>query len=270
MKLRECIFEKKMIQKEILAEMQISIKVLRSIAKKLNLDINANAKFVPNREPSEIYRNEVLHLLRRQGEISSNDVKKMNSRAYAWFFANDFEWLQNLFTPEKEKSYWTEKDERLLARFQTVYEDLQKSGDTKRRVTIGYLCSLAGMVINSREQQQIKNQLNLTPKLKDFMNSVLETEDMWIKRRVKEIVLCLKESGSSLTLTHVRKQLTVRCWKFNQYKDFIATTIKEYKMTVRCSYCGSDNVCKAGYDYRRRQKYLCKNPECSQKKFKIQ
>jgi len=267
-KLRDCIFEKKMSQKNILTEMQISIKVLRSIARKLNLDINANAKFVPNKNPRGLYQKQVLQLLKQQPEMSSNDVKHMLPRVYAWFHRNDFEWLQNLFTPEKKKAYWKEKDDRLLARFQNIYEDLQKSGDTRRRVTMGYLCSLAGMVVNSSEQQQVKNQLNLMPRLKHFMNSVLENDDTWIKRRVVEIVLCLKEKGESLTLTHVRKQLTVRCWKFNQYKDFISTTIKEHKMTVLCPYCGSDNVCKDGYDYRRIQKYLCRNPECPRKKFK--
>lgn len=268
-KLRDCIFEKKMIQKDILTEMQISIKVLRSIAKKLNLDINANAKFVPNRNPRELYQKQVLQLLEKQSEISANDVKRLLSRAYSWFFVNDFEWLQNLITPEKKKTYWKEKDERLLLLFQSVYSDLQSNGNTKRRITIGYLCSLAGMTVNSREQQQIKNQLTLTPKLKHFMNSVLETEDAWVKRRVGEIILCLKEQGVSLTVTNVRKQLSVRQKKFNQYKDFIVTTIKKHKMTVHCPHCGSNKVCKNGYDYWRIQKYLCRNPECPRKKFKI-
>ena len=267
-KLRECIFVKKMIQKEIAKEMQISIQGLRPIAAKLNLDTNANAKFVPNRNPRELYQKQILQLLEEQPEISSNDVKNLLSRAYAWFFVNDFVWLQNLFTPEKKKSYWKEKDEKLLSLFQSVYDNLQHNGNNKRRVTMGYLCSLAGMVINSKEQQQVKNQLNLTPKLKHFMNNVLETEEAWINRRVADIILNLKERGIPVTLTHVRKQLTVRQCKFNQYKDFIITTIKKHQMTVYCPYCGSDNFCKDGYDYRRIKKYLCKNPECLCKRFK--
>ena len=145
---------------------------------------------------------------------------------------------------------------------------MKERGDTKRRVTIGYLCSLAG-ITDSKEMQQVKNQLNLLPKLKEFMCSVLETEDEWIKRRVTEIILQLKERGCPITLYRVRKQLTIRQVKFEKYREPIVAMVEEAKVvTMWCPHCGSDKVCKDGY-YKKWQKYLCRNPDCLYKRFKV-
>jgi len=226
-KLRECIFERKMIQKEILKEMQISANKLKSLANEWGLDVNANAKGIPTINPGDLYKKQVLLLLEKQPEISSNDVRELVSdAAYVWFHKNDFQWLQNLLTPEKEKVHWKEKDERLTSLFQSVYTDLQQNGDTRRRVTISYLCTLAG-IIGSMEQQRIKNQLNLLPNLKHFMDSVLETEDKWIARRVTEIHLRYKKAGRKLRINHVRKDIHVRTKKFNFYKESILALMDE-------------------------------------------
>jgi hypothetical protein len=226
-KLRECIFEKKMIQKELAMEMGVSLKGLKSAADKVGLDINTNAKIIPNRNPGGLYKAQVLELLEKQPELSSNDLRCLLSRTYSWLIRHDPEWLKNFLTPEKQKAQWKEKDERLTLLFQTVYADLQKYGNTKRRVTIGFLCALAGMAVNSVEQQRVKNQLNLLPNLKRFMDSVLETEDKWIARRVTEIHLRYKEAGRKLRITHVRKDISVRNSKFNLYKNSILALIDE-------------------------------------------
>jgi len=268
-KLRECIYVEKLNQRDIASKMLVAVDTLLGIAEKLGLDTNTNARYIPNRSPGDIYRNQILQLLEMHGEISSNDVKQMNSRAYSWFIAYDPEWLQSLFTPEKEKIHWKEKDKRLLSLFQTVYTDLQKSGNTKRRVTIGYLCSLAGITC-SKEYQQVKNQLNLTPMLKIFMTEVLETETVWMHRRVTEIISHLNANGHRLTVNKVRSHLSIRQCKFHEYRDYIADMVEKHKIvTVQCPHCGTDKVWK---DYRNKQmqSYLCKNPGCSCKRFKIQ
>jgi len=267
-KLRDCIFIKNMKQKDIIEEMRVSEKLLKRIGKELNLDINANARYVPNKHPGDSYRQEVLELLEKNVEISSNDVKQMNSRAYSWLIHYDHDWLQNLLTPEKQKFYWREKDERLLAIFQNVYDELQKSGNTRRRITIGYLCALAG-ITGSLEMQQVKNQLRLTPRLKKFMDSVLETEDTWMKRRIAESIKSIKKDGCRLTINQVRSRITVRQDTFYKYKSYIADAVDRAKVvTMRCPYCNSDKVCKNGRE-KNWQKYLCRNPDCSYGKFKM-
>ena len=268
-KLRDCIYVKKLIQMDIATEMQISVKGLLSIAEKLGLDTNTNARYVPNRGYGDIYKKEVLQLLEEKGELSSNDLRLMHSRAFSWLYTYDNDWLQNIITPEKKKSYWGEKDETLLELFQNTYTALMENGNTKRRVTIGYLCSLAG-ITGSKEMQQVKNQLNLMPQLKEFMDSVLEKEATWIKRRVTEIIQQLKENDRSITITNVRRHMGVTQRKFNQYRDYIVMRIEETKtVTMQCPHCKSSKVCKNGR-YNEWQKYLCKNSNCPYEKFKIQ
>jgi len=249
--------------------MYISVNLLLTIADNLGLDTNANAKFVPNKNPGDAYRSEVLELLKKQGEISSNDVKKMNSRAYSWLITFEPDWLRGLLTPEKEKIYWKEKDEERLSLFQSIYDELQKNGNRRRRVTLGYLCSLAG-ITGSKESQQVKNQLRLTPKLKNFMSEVLETEPAWIERRVSEIIAHLNENGHRLTVNKVRNHLTLRQCKFQKYRGYIEKMVEKHKIVlIRCPHCGTDKVWK-DQRYKQIQNYICKNPDCSHKRFKVQ
>lgn len=266
-KLRECIYVKKLTQREIAKEMQISLNGLLDIANKLGVDTNAN----PIKSYRNIHRTALLKLLEEYPEISLKDLKQLDSRAHGWLIAFDYEWLRGVITPETKKTFWRERDAQLLPMFQNAYENFRTSGDTKRRVTIWYLCSLVG-ITESKEMHRVRSQLNLLPNLKDFVNAVLENEEAWIKRRVAETIGYIKGNENLLTVGQVRKYIGLTPNQYSKYKAYIANEVEKSKVvTMRCPHCGSNNVCKNGFDSTKKlQRYLCRNSNCSGKRFRVQ
>ena len=59
------------------------------------------------------------------------------------------------------------------------------------------------------------------------MDSVLETEEQWIVRRVTELFFRYEKAGRKLRISHVMKDICVQSKKFNQYKKSILAFMDE-------------------------------------------
>ena len=58
---------------------------------------------------------------------------------------NDFQWLKERLVTDREKRYWAEWEQKQLENLKDAYSIIQKEGDPNRRVTIGWLCTVAGL-----------------------------------------------------------------------------------------------------------------------------
>lgn len=70
---------------------------------------------------------------------------------------------QIAFYIDQEKHYWSEWEEQLKALI-SAYETIRKTGDTDIRITVGWICTVAGL-----RESEIKGRLHRFPDIRAFV-----------------------------------------------------------------------------------------------------
>ncbi len=135
-------------------------------------------------ETSEIYKNDILKLLKNKPSLTRNEVRKYLKKQYIWFYRKDKVWLDNnlpIVVPKGKRNSdngrinWKERDALLKQQVVIIYKTLLQSekpiritksliGKKLDKTTLIYRCSeklpetttLIGQVIESVEDFQIR------------------------------------------------------------------------------------------------------------------
>lgn len=100
-----------------------------------------------------------------------------------------------------------------LIMLKSAYETIQKTGDSDRRITIGWLCMIAGL-----RESEIKGRLHRFPEIRASVKEVVEEKDEWLVRRFKKIAEKKRKVGESLRLSDIKREMSL---KPNTYKGCI-------------------------------------------------
>ena len=123
---------------------------------------------------------------------------------------------------DQDKQYWTVWEQEHLELLKEAYECIKQTGDPERRITIGWLCSTAGL-----RECEIKGRLHRFPDIKGFIDEVVESKEEWLIRRLTAIAEGKEKSGGKMTIVDVKKNMGLKPNTYRKYGTFIETLIKQ-------------------------------------------
>ena len=227
-KLRKCILEDKLYPSDVAKVMKSTKKTVANRAAEIGLDINVNSRtriFNNNGKrvsADEYYHEKVSEILRSHPELTAKELNELLPGAYAWFSKNDFQWLKERLVTDREKRYWVEWEQKQLENLKDAYSIIQKEGDPNRRVTIGWLCTVAGL-----RESEIKGRLHRFEDIRAFIGEVVESKEEWLERRFKVMAEKKKELGQEIVLADIRRGMRLKPNTYKKYALFIDDLLKE-------------------------------------------
>ena len=150
------------------------------------------------------------------------ELNELVPGAYAWFSKNDFQWLKDRLVTDQEKVYWAEWEQEQLENLKEAYATIQKEGDPNRRVTIGWLCTVAGL-----RESEIKGRLHRFEDIRAFLGEVVESKEEWLGRRFSKIAERKSRAGEKIGINDVRQEMSLKPNTYHKYSEFIEKLIKE-------------------------------------------
>lgn len=227
-KLRKCILEDKLYPPDVAKAMKSTKKTVANRVAEIGLDINVNSRtriFNNNGKrvsADEYYHEKVSEILRSNPELTAKELNELLPGAYAWFSKNNFQWLKKRLVTEQEKRYWAEWEQKQLENLKDAYSIIQKEGDPNRRVTIGWLCTVAGV-----KENEIKGRLHRFEDIRAFIGEVVESKEEWLERRFSGIAERKRMHGEKMSLDDVRREMSLKPNTYLKHRVFIEMLIKE-------------------------------------------
>lgn len=228
-KLRECVEAKGLNQAETAKVMKCTTTTVRKRAEEIGLNLHMNRKSCIYHEKewkgidrSQYFRAKVDEALQYQPELTAKELDELVPGAYAWFHKNDFQWLKERLVIEQDKQYWMVWEQEHLELLKEAYEYIKQTGNPERRITIGWLCSTAGL-----RECEIKGRLHRFSNIKDFVDEVVESKEEWLRRRLVAIAKVKKESGGMMEFSDVKKNMGIKPNTYQKYDTYIGTLIKQ-------------------------------------------
>lgn len=226
-KLRKCILEDKLCPSDVAKAMKSTKKTVEIRAAEIGLDIRANRRtrifYSKGKQVSAdmYYHEKVSEVLEEHPELTVKELNELVPGAYAWFSKNDFQWLKDRLVTDQEKGYWAEWEQEQLECLKEAYSIIQKEGDPDRRVTIGWLCTIAGL-----RESEIKGRLHRFGDIRSFIGEVVESKEGWLKRRFSEIAERKRIHGEKISLNDIRREMRLKPNTCQKYSTFIDMLIK--------------------------------------------
>jgi uncharacterized C2H2 Zn-finger protein len=141
---------------------------------------------------------------------------------YAYLSKRDPEWLREHLIRESERPHCIEADRLLLERIKAAVDWIRNEGDWCRRITRGYIASVAGVHENDLKPALFKrHQITL------FLDAVIESKEEWLRRRFAGIWENQKENGKLLALADIRREMRLKPNTYVKHKDYIKELIDE-------------------------------------------
>lgn len=228
-KLRECVEAKGLNQAETAKVMKCTTTTVRKRAEEIGLNLHANRKSCIYHEKewkdidrSQYFRAKVGEALQYQPELTAKELDELVPGAYAWFHKNDFQWLKERLVIDQDKQCWTVWEQEHLKLLKEAYECIKQTGDSDRRITIGWICSTAGL-----RECEIKGRLHRFPGIKCFVDEVVESKEEWLGRRLTAIAGGKEKSDGKMTIADVKKNMRLKPNTYRKYGAYIETLIKQ-------------------------------------------
>lgn len=227
-KLRKCILEDKLCLSDVAKAMKSTKKTVEIRAAEIGLDIKANSRtrifYSKGKQVSAdmYYHEKVSEVLEEHPELTVKELNELVPGAYAWFSKNDFQWLKDRLVTDQEKGYWAEWEQNQLENLKEAYATIQKEGDPNRRVTIGWLCTVAGL-----RGSEIMGRLHRFEDIHAFIDEVVESKEEWLERRFSGIAKKKRMHGAKISLNDVRREMSLKSNTYQKYRVFIEMMIKE-------------------------------------------
>ena len=227
--LRDCVEVKKLPLYETVKVMRSTMTTVQRRADEIGLNLNMNRKGCIYREkdfasidPSQYYRQKVQEALEKQPELTAQELDEIVPGAYAWFHKNDFQWLKARLVIDQEKRHWVEWEKQRLKSLKAAYDHIQRTGDPDRRITIGWLCSTAGL-----RENEIKGRLHRFPSIRAFLEEVVEPKEVWLRRRITAIAKEKSLVGEPLTLADIKNGMGLKPNTYKKYALYMKELIQQ-------------------------------------------
>lgn len=140
---------------------------------------------------------------------SKTELRKMHPAVYTYLYRYDRNWLE-MNSPKtiarkaiNKRVDWEQRDEELLKIVKKATADLLARTENLRRITIKALGDEIG------ELALLEQQLHKLPKTKSFIDTVVESETKYRKRRVQNLIEQMKANAEP-----------IRQWQIMKYAGF--------------------------------------------------
>ncbi|MDR3238786.1 MAG: TnsD family transposase [Clostridiales bacterium] len=170
------------------------------------------------------YREQWLQAIKDNSDASRSLLIRIIPEIYQWLRENDLEWYEANAPASKQYTArdWTDYDEYSLE---------------KARVAVSYLKGLPGrpVCVNRRSIEKYGGLNNLyknlangyLPKTQVYLNEVLETDEVWRKRKIEWAVKELYESGKNLLLPQIQIKAAISHEYFAPLEAFALGCIEQ-------------------------------------------
>jgi hypothetical protein len=174
----------------------------------------------PDDEPERYYKKQVLKLCKEYDEVTLALLRQHAPGAYSYFAKHDFSWLREHMVYEKDCAIQRQQDHEILKKVQSAYDQIRKGGDSEKRITRGYIAKVAGI-----DESALTNGALKRPQTKAFVDSVIESKEDWLRRRI--IAIWEKKNGVPISLADVKREMSLKPNTFIKYKDFLKELMDE-------------------------------------------
>ena len=171
---------------------------------------------------AEFFKAQVLKVREQHSEATFSMLRQFAPGAYSYLSKRDPEWLRGHLIHESERAGNLAIDRQLLEQVKIAVEWIKKNGDERRRITCGYIARVAGVREEVLRYTSLKR-----PQTKVFLDTVLESKEDWLRRRITMIWQNQKETGRSLSFADVKRELSIKHNTYSMYKILIEELIDE-------------------------------------------
>lgn len=151
-----------------------------------------------------------LHLQKEYPNHSKTELRKMHPAVYTYLYRYDRNWLEmNSPMPISRKAInkrvdWEKRDEEVLEKVKKATTELLARTENLRRITIKALGDETG------ELALLEQQLHKLPKTKSFIDTVVESETEYRKRRIWKIIMHFKEVEEQISVWKVLREAGIK------------------------------------------------------------
>lgn len=223
-KLQEYLEDEKFPMAQLHKKMYCSIKRIQIESQNLGYVYSEEIKRhraarISGTEAERLYREQAEEALGAVSELSIKEFRAKYPRAYGWFYDNDKQWLAANLVKEREKSCWKERDIKYLKIYQDAMQRIMIEGNQQRRITLGYLTDIAGL-----QYTEVRDYMGRSPKLKAYLDDVLESKEEWLERRLVEI---WKRNKGRIAISDVKREMSLKPNTYKKYGNILDAIIKK-------------------------------------------
>ncbi|MCX7745573.1 MAG: TnsD family transposase [Clostridia bacterium] len=244
-KLRSLIEDKNLGLRETARQLAADPKTIKIYAEKLGLKTKWNEindriheTIKINISESTIDKNNTMLGYHRSAWISviqvnpcasKTELRKLAKANYAWLYRHDREWLnENSPKPKsilmnKGRVDWKERDALVLKKIKSVVKDILLAKGKPIRL------SLSRIGKNSEQLGLLEKHLDKMPLTKAYIESVVEDDSDYRKRRVRWAVCELNNSGKEPKVWNVMRKAGIRSEYLSWIENYIQCKIEEIK-----------------------------------------
>ncbi|SHH68329.1 TnsD family Tn7-like transposition protein [Desulfosporosinus lacus] len=176
--------------------------------------------YSPDVGPENYYKELVLKFCKEYGEVMPTVLRRHAPGAYSYLCKNDYVWLREHMVYKRDLAEYRKQDYEMLKKVQSAYEQIRKGGDSEKRITRGYIAKIAGLGKNTLVAGALKK-----PRTKIFIDSVIESKEDWLRRRIT--MIWEKQNGVPISLVDIKREMSLHPNTFVEYKDFLKELMDE-------------------------------------------
>ena len=221
-KLRECLEEKNLNVTDTARNMKATTATVKRRAKEAGITILNKKPSKTKEEISLESRRQVEALLEKQSEVSLKELREKLPEATNWLYSNEYLWLKERVVLERQKSYWKDIEKEQLELLKEAYDTIKENGDKNRRITLGWLCTTAGL-----SDSEIKSRGTWLLEMKAFLDEVIESKEVWLTRRITEIADECKKKGQKIRISDIKREMSLKPNTYKKYADFLENLLQE-------------------------------------------
>lgn len=183
-----------------------------------NYEIDINSSLL------QYHRNAWLEARETYPEKTKTELRGVAKANYIWLYRHDKEWL-DINSPEHQKLPntnnridWSKRDSEVLQKVKKAVGEIRNSNDKLVRIShgrVGLMCGLQGL---------LDKHLDKIPRTKAYIESVVETDDDYRKRRIHWAINRLDVSGEEIKAWKIMRLAGIR----KEYEKQVEECLAEY------------------------------------------
>ena len=221
-----CLRDEKLDISATASVMQCKPHVVKWQMKKLG--IHGNTEYYPRQRGSfeagaeAHYKAQILELLEKHDEVTSDILKRYAPKAYRYLYKFDINWLHEHMTFHVNSQQQREEDAEMLRRVKVAVAKICADGMPKRQITPGLLATITGYEPHMFIYLEAKR-----PRTKEYVDTVVESRKDWLKRRITAIAQDMTEVGEKITLSDIKREMSLKPNTFVKYEKFLKELMDE-------------------------------------------
>jgi hypothetical protein len=165
---------------------------------------------------------QVLELCEKYDEVTSDILSQYALKAYKYLYKFDSDWLHEHMTLAANTKSQRDEDAEMLRRVKNAVNAICSDGMPKRQIAHGFIAVAAGY------EKYVFNYLaDKRPLTKAYIESVIESRTDWLRRRISAISQEHGGLGEEITITDVKREMSLKPNTFIKYENFLKELIDE-------------------------------------------